>query len=381
MGENLKSTFFALLKCGLWGSPADKLADDLTTNDWESLYNHALKHTVEGVIFDSFASLLEHQLPPKNILVKWAVRVDQIERSNKKMNNVINRQWDYFCQLGVNATLLKGQGVARCYKDAARRVCGDVDWVFEGDGYNTVLTNIRKDRNINFPLNSFGCEWAGVQTDFHRQFFDIFNPFKAAYIRSLLKEHWRSPDSVKIEQKNITILRPELQLLQVNVHILKHMFFLGVGLRQFCDSARLYYEYRNSINLDLLRNVYVETGILKWIHILHQILVEYIGLPQQYIPFPYPNHSASEVEKIVDEIWQSGNFGFHDLRYGMAKERRSKLPNRLVRIRKSFEAFKLYYKYAPGEALFFSAQRVKAGISHMAATALGARKPRKSTSV
>src|SRR5690606_38408591 len=106
---------------------------------------------------------------PQHIRIKWAIRADQIERSNQRMNDVIIEQQSYFSDHGIKAVLLKGQGVASCYTNPLRRVSGDVDWYLEGKDYYTILGNLQKHQKLSYPLDSFGYNWRGVHSDFHHR--------------------------------------------------------------------------------------------------------------------------------------------------------------------------------------------------------------------
>jgi len=78
----------------------------------------------------------------------------------------------------------------------------------------------------------------------------------------------------------------------------------GIGLRQFCDSARLYYSVSSQIDPVALERIYQKTGILKWIHLLHFLLVEYLGLPKESLQFNYP--TDLDASWMLDEVWYSG---------------------------------------------------------------------------
>jgi len=54
---------------------------------------------------------------------------------------------------------------------------------------------------------------------------------------------------------------------------------------------------------------------------------------------------------MMEEIWQSGNFGFHDKRFeGGAITPVSLQPDGTYRL---WASFKMYFKYAPLEAFFY----------------------------
>lgn len=352
MDAELRRVFFHLLQTGLWGQM--KLSRNIILNaeDWQKIYQQAITHTVEGIIYDSFSFLSDQQLPPPKLRLKWAVRVDQIERNNAKMNQVIGDQYQEFRNNGLYPILQKGQGVAQAYRLPNHRVCGDIDWYFENDGYKAARSFIKqksisvqdtKGYSLNYAFNDQFVEH-------HSQLFDIRNPFKQHFLKTLENKYRDRYDTLKLGSLNIHLLAPEIQLLQVTAHILKHLISFGMGLRQFCDVANLYIFYFGKIDCQALKNIYKEAGILKWIHVLHQVLVDEIGLPKEYLPFEVPTDTTSDW--MLEEIWHGGNFGYYDERYidGKIIKAISVHPSGGKRL---WHNFKRYFRYAPHEVLFF----------------------------
>ncbi|MCC2600018.1 nucleotidyltransferase family protein [Sphingobacterium sp. FBM7-1] len=361
MKDKLKETFFELLRMGLWGKGKLSVAEPLSDEDWAVLYQYALNHTVEGIIFDSFSLLSEEQLPPRALRMKWTVRVDQIERYSMQMGRVTAEQFKGFVQLGTKPILLKGQGVASCYPNPLHRISGDIDWYFEDDGYDKAREYLRK-RNIlaDSPLgHSLGYNWQGIHIEHHRRLFDIRSLFKVAYLKKLEDTYRDKKQSVLIEGQAVSLLAPELQILQVNIHILKHLLSFGIGLRQICDAAILYHAYSKVIDSEQLRLMYKNAGILKWVHVLHAVLVKYIGLPKEDLPFPYPDNLASDW--MMEEVWNSGNFGFYDERYLDGKV--SFVSVHPDGARRLWINVRLYFRYAPQEVIFFPIRRAFARLT------------------
>ena len=352
MDNQLKSIFFQLLRIGLWGEGTLSLDQPLTSDNWNEIHRYAIDHTIEGVIYDSFTFLEENQLPPQSLRLKWAVRIDRVERNNLQMNEVIAKQFDSFNALGLRPILQKGQGVARCYRIPLHRISGDIDWYFEADGYS-VARNQLKTEGIAFQDTagfSLDYDWQGVHIEHHKKLFDIRSPLKYSYLRKISKKYSDRYEKLLIHNISIRLLAPEMQLLQVNSHILKHLLGFGIGLRQFCDSARLYYTLSNTVDPIGLKQIYKKAGILRWIHLLHKILVDYIGLPKSYIPFPYPEDL--DVTWMINEVWYAGSFGYNDERFrgGKTISTISVQPKASKRL---FLNFLRYIKYAPQEALFY----------------------------
>lgn len=351
MNDRLRDIFFQLLRMGLWGEGKLILHKPMGVQDWNTIQKYAAHHTVEGIIYDSFSFLEEDQLPPQALRLKWAVRMDQIVRHNEKMDQVIAEQYSIFSSLGIHPILQKGQGVAAYYRIPKHRMSGDIDWCFEGDGYAEARSFL-KEKHPDFQDTagfSLDYHWKGIHVEHHKRTFDFRSPLKKKYLKNLLYEYQDRQQRIIISEVPVRLLAPELQLLQVNIHILKHLITYGIGLRQFCDSARMYYCLSSTIEPGALKKIYQKTGILKWIHHLHKLLVDDIGLPQEALPFPYPEQT--ETKWMLDEVWFSGNFGFHDSRYEGSKRTlhfaRPDSPKRL------WQNFKRYVRYAPQEAIAF----------------------------
>ncbi|WP_343563062.1 nucleotidyltransferase family protein [Sphingobacterium sp.] len=352
MNKQLQEIFFQLLRIGLWRKGQLIITKPLDEQDWSQIYAFAISHTVEGIIYESFEFLDNEHIPPQSLRLKWAVRIDQIERHNSQMNAVIASQYKSFSEIGLSPILQKGQGVAQYYTNPLHRICGDIDWHFEDNGYAKARSYI-KDKGLDVQdTKSFSLHysWQGQFIEHHKQLFDLRSPLIQRYLRSTAKRYRSKQGNLIIGDVSVRILAPELQLFQVNSHILKHLITFGMGLRQFCDSARLYAYYSDRIEPKALKEIYQKTGILKWTHLLHQILVDYLGLPKSQIPFEYPK--STNATWMLEEIWHGGNFGYYDARYADGKV------NNLISIhpdgaKRLWRNFKRYFPYAPQEAIFF----------------------------
>ncbi|MEN5380494.1 nucleotidyltransferase family protein [Sphingobacterium kitahiroshimense] len=351
MDIRLRDVFFQLLRIGLWGKESLILTQPLSNEDWLQLRSYSIHHTVEGLIFDSFKYLEEDQLPPLDLRLKWTVRVDKIERHNIQMNKVIAAQYTTFTEMGLQPILQKGRGIAACYEVPLHRVSGDVDWYFEDSGY-AEARKILKDKNIPFKDTagfSLEYDWKEIHIEHHKNLFDIRSPFKKQFLRQLQEKHKNNQVELIINDVPVKLLAPELQLLQVNAHILKHLITFGIGLRQICDSARLYSSVADQIDAEALKNIYSKAGILEWAHLLHIVLEKHLGLPKERLPFPYPEEWNADW--MMDEIWYSGNFGQFDKRFEGGKITVISVhPKGASRM---WLNFKRYLRYAPQEVLFF----------------------------
>lgn len=341
----IQRSLLSLLRLGLWGAAEKFSFSPLSPPQWEDLYKYASMHTVEGVVYDAFKHMPANLLPPRELMLKWTVRVDQIERHYKKMNAFIAEQLGMFNKHGIEPMLLKGQGVAACYRIPEHRICGDVDWYFKEKNQYVAANTLFNNLGVKVSsMAGFSSEyvWQGIVVEHHQKMFDIHNPFARRYLQNLETDFYRRRVQQDVQGTTLFLPAPMLMILQVNAHILKHLLSFGLGIRQLCDSSRVYCEFHNEIDGPELQAVYRRLGILKWIDLLHVILVKYIGLPKQYLPFELSE--KVEADWMMDEIWRSGNFGFYDSGREQAAKR-------------IWSNIKKYMKYAPMEAISFPAMQ------------------------
>lgn len=350
--NKIYTALLSLLRSGLWGEIENNKSLPLSDEQWGQLYNCARQHTIEGIVFDGLQRLPFDMLPPRELMLKWTVKIDQIERRNRQMNICIEEELNFFNDQGIYPVLLKGQGVASCYDIPEHRVCGDVDWYFEQKKEYQKANRMLKQKGVSISGTAgFSTEyaWRGILTEHHTRMFDIHNPFCFTYLDRLQKQFYNERLKREFQGHTLLLPAPILMILQVNVHILKHLLSFGVGLRQLCDSARVYHTFRMNINGQELKQIYQTLGILKWIDLLHTVLVKFIGLPLTSLPFELPE--VSDADWMMDEILMSGNFGFFHPRFEGQTGNTGVVRSHVTR--RVWSNMRRYFKFAPMEAVSF----------------------------
>lgn len=349
--DKVFQVFFMLLRAGLWNEPVGTTPFlPLSDVEWSELFRRSVDQTVDGILYDGIQNLDKKFLPPRQILLSWMVRIEKIEQRNLWINKALVEQVVFFRQRDIEPWLLKGQGIAACYSNPMRRICGDIDWYFTtGEMYTAANVYIQEHgfHLVNTAGFSACYAWKGREIDHHNHFFDVHNPFVISYLKRLLSNEKIHNFQLEVSGEQITVPGANLQVLQISTHILKHMLSFGIGFRQLCDLARLYFTYNRTIDGALLERCFRKLKLWKWINALHKILVTYVGLPEQCLPFAL--HNINSADWMVIDVWQTGNFGFHDRRYPNSKTRetRRQPSNRLI------SNLVKYLPLAPMEALCF----------------------------
>ena len=321
---------FALLQAGLWGTfdEAGASAFPLSAGEWERVFTLARQQTVTGIAFRGLDFLPEEAAPPMGIMAKWMAYADRIEQSNRVMNETVAKLYGHFASAGVEAVLQKGQGVAAMYPEPLLRECGDIDLYFPGhDGVSDPLAGIDGAVRERQPDDSWVYVVDGIIVEHHTDLLDIQSPRAKRYVQKLIQEKGFEK-VVTGDGVEVLVPAPEVNLLLLSSHILKHAFGVGIGLRQFCDYAvaRRYYEGR--VNAEEMREIWRMTGLEKWQDLLEGFLVKKTGV-------------------LLDIVLKGGNFGVY------SKDRENVPRARWARKVQTFKTLMgnigFAYRYAPGE--------------------------------
>ena len=374
---------FALLQAGLWGKfdEATASAFPLSAGEWERVFTLARQQTVTGIAFRGLDFLPEEAAPPMGIMAKWMAHADRIEQSNRIMNETLAKLYGHFSASGVDAVLQKGQGVAAMYPEPLLRECGDIDFYFPGhDGVSDPLAGISGAVRERQPDDSWSYVVDGIVVEHHADLVDIQSPKAKKYVKRLIEEKGFEK-VVTGDGVEVLVPAPEVNLLLLSSHILKHAFGVGIGLRQFCDYAvaRRYYEGR--VNEEEMREIWRMTGLEKWQGLLEEVVTGCLGersfadaqddkchsepcachseqsprSEQSCRSEHYPCHSERSEESfskkktgvLLDIVLKGGNFGVY------SKDRENVPRARWARKVQTFKALMgnidFAFRYAPGE--------------------------------
>lgn len=349
------SSFFTLLRSGLWEREIDEPSDfPLAESEWNTVYQMAIHQTVVGVVYRGILQLPDHLLPPDGVLVRWVAHMDAIERRNRRMNAVVNELCGVFSDKGIRAVLQKGQGIASLYVSPLMRECGDIDLYFPSAQERRQADEWVKQQGIKLNKGADGSvhyEWKGVTVEHHRRLFDLYNPFIQGYLGELERQYGFDQTEVPPgSHVSLTVASPQLNLLMLNAHILKHALGLGVGLRQLCDIARAYHAWHDQVNQSELTAMYAKAGIAKWSQLLHRVLVDYLGLPASCLPASCqldPPRALSPLP-LIRIILQGGNFG----QAAIQRSQPQRHSQRKISTAQSFlQNAQFAFRYAPWESV------------------------------
>lgn len=370
MTGRLRDAFLFLLRQGLWGKTEDETAYfPLSADDWRTVYAWSCKHVVHGIVYDGMLALPSQYYPPKSLLIEWMTRVDERERKTKAQVQVLCSLKTFFDrEPAVPFELIKGLAIGCYYPQPFHRFSGDLDCYFGTAGQVEKANRRLEEVGVPVERGSLGDSYFNINRvviENHSHLVELHNPFLTKALRQ-----WEA----SVFGQGIAERRPVYQGIAINVpmpvahhilvstHILKHLLDEGIGLRQLCDAAVLLKALHDTTDADELKRCCKRFGIYRWSQVLYALLVKYLGLPETYLPFP----ATVNPDALMDEIWQSGDFGWYDERKG--KRPQGKWQNKWYTVKQITRRALLVFSYAPAETFWWptrlAAVRLKELVIH-----------------
>lgn len=303
--------FFCLLQMSVGNEAFCNLF--ISNEEWYSIYNMAIRQSLVGVVLDGihiYVKSYNEQKPPIDLLYKWIGQYEQIRNQNKLLNKQCRYLNDWFKQESVNCCVLKGQGNAFLYNIAESRQPGDIDiWV-----------NQERDEIVSI-IRSKGVDVSSVDyVDCHALFFSdtivevhfrptyMFNPFYNKRLQNWIEQNKEMQMNNFDNSHGFQRPTTKFNLVFSMIHIYRHIFGDGIGLRQIMD---YYYILRNSTQED--RIYAYETlrhlGIGKFVSTIMYVLIRIFRIEHCYL-LSKPNQKEGMF--LIDEIIRGGNFGKYD---------------------------------------------------------------------
>lgn len=336
------SLFFELLQVSL--GQRDGLSHVPSDDEWYALYDEAKRQAVEGIIFCGVEKILQDQCPPRQLLMQWISDVSVIEGRNARMNARCQELLHRFYGIGLRSTILKGQGLARLYgEDGKRRNCGDID-VFVAGGIEYALGKIPTKRVNGWDYKHADLHiWNDTEIEMH---------YHVEYTNNLIRnsrlQKWFLMHEEEFFHSDGVLVTPtlEMNLFYILLHIYRHFFYQGVGLRQIVD----YYFVLKQICCQYpASNIQWPTdkiqavssfGMERFARGLMWVMGEVLAMPCEWMPW-MPDEREGRF--ILAQVQAGGNFGNHAEGLAQVSNNREKM---LRTLRHTLHLFRHY----PAEA-------------------------------
>ena len=104
----------------------DRLSRKLSADDWQGVFEAAINQSVASICLKGMSRLPKEQQPPEELYWEWYGIATKTQFQNEILDKRTADVWKKLHEAGLDAVVLKGQGVAQEYDTlASLRQCGD----------------------------------------------------------------------------------------------------------------------------------------------------------------------------------------------------------------------------------------------------------------
>lgn len=282
-------------------------------HDWQYCYNQAEKQSLLAFLFPVVQKYLKKDTKSSTILYnEWFAHVVITDDRNTILNRKANELSNLFDSWGLRSCVLKGQGVSTLYPNPQLRQPGDIDIWVEG-GHETIINCLKENqykiRNIDY-VHSGVKFFDDVEVEVHYRPSWLCYPVSNKKLQSFFVEN--AAEQYKNYDKELGFAYPTISfnLVYSLIHINRHIFEEGIGLRQLCD---YYYILKHSTKeeRDKALAVMIDLGLRKFVGAIMYIEYVVLGIDKKMM-LCLPNEEEGRF--LLEEIMRGGNFGHYDER-------------------------------------------------------------------
>lgn len=216
------------------------LSSHPSSHEWQSLRTKAIKQAIDGVSFEGFLKyqeFSENVQESKKIKLQWIASVLQLEQRNELTNLRAQQLTDFFSQGKFRTCVLKGQGIALLYPNPKHRRCGDIDLWVEGkrdDIVNYIRSKGVKVYDVHL-VHATAEFFKDVPVEIHFCPSWMYNPILNRRLQMFFASQASAQFAHYDEKVGFAYPTIFFNLVHSMVHINRHVFEEGIGLRQLMD--------------------------------------------------------------------------------------------------------------------------------------------------
>ena len=341
------------MRGGLWEQ--EVLLSNYGEIDFNEVYRIAEEQSVTGLVTSGIEHVSDIKIPKDNVLT-FVGSTMQVEHRNKEMNVFISKLIRHLKDKCINTVLIKGQGVAQCYRRPLWRSSGDIDLLLSSDDFekaNTVLRHLSPsygdvrdfDKHVGYQVNQWEVELHGSLNC--GLSFKMEKELDCYYHKIVEKGEVRVWN---VDGVDIFLPQIDLDVFVLFTHIIKHFYKGGVGLRQVCDLCMLLWRNNNDIDRNTLRKRLQETGLETEWKVFMAYMVNYLDMPPECAPL-YDNDKKwiKKAKRVQDYMLWVGNFGHNRIDF----HSKSRMFNLVMGWRQRLKDFAQHFSIFPADTISF----------------------------
>ena len=314
--------------------------------EWGTLFQLSCKHALAGILFEGFKKTkTKVQGKTQTLVFEWYALQLQTIAANKNQRERVKELSILLANNGYRNCVLKGQGTALYYDSSELRQCGDIDIWVEGDR-DDILSYAR---NHGYKIPHIDIKHSDIEffedvpVEVHFLPSWMYNPATNKRLQQFFDDQAEKQFGNYDVEAGFTHTTIEFDLVYSLVHIYRHIFSEGIGLRQLMDYyfILLHSSIQQRVDaLKMLQNLKMLSfaGGIMW------ILEHCFGMNDS---MALCSVNKEHGQYLLSEILIAGNFGQYDPRTRRVAVQK-RFERGFVQLKKNFR-FVCYY---PSEVLW-----------------------------
>ncbi len=302
--------FYELLQVAVSGR--ESLSVTPTADEWEALYDSCKRQTLVGIGYVAMRKLPSEQWPPRRTVMRWAGLAEKIKCRNLMISDECAAVCRVVCDDGLHACVLKGQSNLVHYGDIGMyRTPGDIDlWVWSSrNRVSDVIEYAKKksDGSTEVNYHHSDCPLSRItEVEVHHR----PSWMSAPWCNGRLQRFCRSHQSDIVQYEGFYVPSSDFDAVYQLVHIYRHLFSEGIGLRQLLDYFMLLKDIDEDTR-DASMRMLCSFGMRRFVGAVMWVLQEVFALGREHM---LCDPDMKNGRFLLTEIMLAGNFGHADER-------------------------------------------------------------------
>lgn len=376
----LQKLFYELIQVAI--GQRSCLSRELTMEEWKGLYALLKKNALLGIDYVAIQKLPQEQWPPKAMILQWVAIAQQIRQRNFELSEECNEVVTILKHDGIDSVVIKGQSNLENYPEELRdfRSSGDIDLWTKLTNDSGIPIAVQQGESVEYEYYKgvrgiieyarLQCRLRGDKSQFKPLYYHVeyhtdkgtevemhYRPsFLCSPIRNMRVQRWfKEQFDVCLQNKcrlGFPVLTSSVNVVYQLVHLYRHVFEGGIGLRQLMDYYFALKVWHNDVmeckdlqtqgmwseglgktvmSAQEVMAVLRSFGMGKFAGAVMWVLNEVFSMPKRQLinderlmitdcPWLLCEPNEREGRKLLEEIIKGGNFGQYDTRDAALKK-------------------------------------------------------------
>ena len=317
------SVFMRLLRSALWDEPLDWNGRTLNGEQMAQLTELATEQACTALLAQGVMRSGVRLSDNDPLLLFGQQRL--VRERNRRMDVAVAAWCRHTAEAGIRICVVKGQTLSALYPDPTLRQSGDIDFLCHPADWTKAMNYLRMQLGVEVTdtntMKHVEFELDGISYEMHSSLTDMaYPPHQRYWERVVMPEVLAGTATVRVAAYDVPTLPPMLNVLYTFEHIVHHLIFEGVGLRQCCDLALLLtkVQLHEESEVRALHSHLRGLGLERAFSAVCAMLVDHLGLQESCVPCSIDGRDHDEAARLFDNIIARGNFG-HKVHYAQRR--------------------------------------------------------------